>query len=358
MKEYQEIRDTSPLGLKILNDQLRLLWFKAKNTTTKDIRNGAVTLNKLASDVGQSLDLSSNESISLRISDIEVGGRNLLLKSKVSKTSSTYNIGTFTSTRDFVPGETLTVTIKGNIPGSKLFGIWFNSGYLSAGSIPKVSDGLYSRTITVPSATTTRSVGIYLVGNQAATDSWTVEWIKLEKGNKSTDWSPAPEELTEKDKLISEINLSPGTAKIQANKINLVGAVTVLSDIAGNLGTINAGTINGVTINASTFKASPTPSEYGLEIRRGLIEAKNNNDKTLFRLGGFRLTYAGSGTTLDGGSISAEEVLALRTNPAGAGARIYITKSSGIQVIGGKLNAESGIGNLASGSILLDVNNW
>jgi hypothetical protein len=76
MKEYQEIRDTSPLGLKMLNDQLRLLWFKAKNTTTKDIRNGAVTLNKLASDVGQSLDLSSNESISLRISDIEVGGRN------------------------------------------------------------------------------------------------------------------------------------------------------------------------------------------------------------------------------------------------------------------------------------------
>src|SRR5690554_1110527 len=105
MKEYQEIRDTSPLGLKMLNDQLRLLWFKAKNTTTRDIRNGAVTLNKLASDVGQSLDLSSNNSITLRIEDIEVGGRNLLLKSKVSKTSSTYNIGTFTSTRDFVPGE-------------------------------------------------------------------------------------------------------------------------------------------------------------------------------------------------------------------------------------------------------------
>ena len=75
----------------------------------------------------------------------------------------------------------------------------------------------------------------------------------------------------------------------------------------------------------------------------------------MFRLGGFRLTYPGN--TYDGGSISAEEVLALRAT-AGAGARIYITKSSGIQVIGGKLNAESGIGNLVSGSILLNVNNW
>ena len=47
MKEYQEIRDTSPLGLKMLNDQLRLLWFKTKNTNTKDIRDGAVTGEKI-----------------------------------------------------------------------------------------------------------------------------------------------------------------------------------------------------------------------------------------------------------------------------------------------------------------------
>ena len=46
MKEYQEIRDTSPLGLKMLNDQLRLLWFKTKNTTTKDVR-GRIDANKL-----------------------------------------------------------------------------------------------------------------------------------------------------------------------------------------------------------------------------------------------------------------------------------------------------------------------
>lgn len=45
--------------------------------------------------------------------------------------------------------------------------------------------------------------------------------------------------------LTSIINQTATTVKLQASKINLVGAVTVLSDIVGNLGTITAGTING-----------------------------------------------------------------------------------------------------------------
>lgn len=53
------------------------------------------------------------------------------------------------------------------------------------------------------------------------------------------------------NKIISKINLTSTTATIQANKINLVGAVTVLSDITGNLGTITAGNIYSANINIS-----------------------------------------------------------------------------------------------------------
>lgn len=45
MKEYQVIRDTSPLSLKVLNDQLRFLWWRVKNITDKDIRN--ISANKI-----------------------------------------------------------------------------------------------------------------------------------------------------------------------------------------------------------------------------------------------------------------------------------------------------------------------
>lgn len=42
MIDFEEIRDTSPLSLKKLNDQMRMLWFKTKNITSKDIRVNAI----------------------------------------------------------------------------------------------------------------------------------------------------------------------------------------------------------------------------------------------------------------------------------------------------------------------------
>lgn len=44
--------------------------------------------------------------------------------------------------------------------------------------------------------------------------------------------------------LVSMINQSATTIDIAASKINLIGAVSVLSDISGNLGTITAGSLN------------------------------------------------------------------------------------------------------------------
>jgi len=54
--------------------------------------------------------------------------------------------------------------------------------------------------------------------------------------------------------ITSLINQTATTIGIQASKINLVGAVTVLSDITGNLGTINTGTLNSVNINSAYIR--------------------------------------------------------------------------------------------------------
>lgn len=56
-----------------------------------------------------------------------------------------------------------------------------------------------------------------------------------------------------KDGLYAEINLNSTNAKIQAENIELVGAVSVLSDITGNLGSITAGKITGTDIEGSTI---------------------------------------------------------------------------------------------------------
>lgn len=44
--------------------------------------------------------------------------------------------------------------------------------------------------------------------------------------------------------VVSKINQTATTISIQASKINLIGAVNVLSDITGNLGTITSGNID------------------------------------------------------------------------------------------------------------------
>src|SRR5699024_6846867 len=61
-----------------------------------------------------------------------------------------------------------------------------------------------------------------------------------------------------KDDLYAEINLNPKKAKIEAKNIELKGAVTVLSDIAGNLGNITAGTISGTKLlSEKTLSSGP-----------------------------------------------------------------------------------------------------
>lgn len=158
--------------------------------------------------------------------EIQIGGRNLLPKSKIPLTGTSYNIGNwYAATRDFIVGETLTATIKGYIHGSKLFGIWFDGGSHGGFPLTLVGERLYSAVFQVPIGTSNRSIGIYLRDNQANTDAWEFEWIKLESGNKRTDWSPAPEDVASdidkaKDDAIDYVdgiqiggsNLATGTA--------------------------------------------------------------------------------------------------------------------------------------------------
>ncbi len=131
------------------------------------------------------------------VDGIQVGGRNLALDSKRTLFGKSYKVGDFDTSRTIIPGEQLTVTIKGTISTDKLFSFYFNggagNGYL--GTLTKVADDLYSLTANAPAVINGPAITIFLRNNTADTDSWTFEWIKLETGNKRTDWTPAPEDI-------------------------------------------------------------------------------------------------------------------------------------------------------------------
>lgn len=183
------------------------------------------------------------------INGLEVGGRNLLKDSKLNKTTTDYHMCTLYF-GDAKPkeGEVYTIAIKGTLASAKQhFGIYNSGGAVQITTVPhstRGSDGVYRHTFTwkVGSSANTY-ISIYQMQSSASGSS-TITWVKLEKGSKSTDWTPAPEDVqgqltthtsqitqlsnsielkVSKDSVVSAINVSPETIKLKSSKIDMTG---------------------------------------------------------------------------------------------------------------------------------------
>jgi hypothetical protein len=246
------------------------------------------------------------------VDGVHIGGLNLLLNSKGRKSGTSYNVGYWNSSRTFIVGETLTVSIKGNIPGSKLFGIWFNSGSYGGYSLQKVSNGLYSKTITVPGNTSTLTIGIYLIGNQSAGDSWSFEWIKLESGNKATDWTPAPEDVSADattkannaksgaiSEIVSSFTITTSGITIGSKTMALTGKVTFSSLDSSTQSTINGKATTAYVDSAKSAAISTAASDASTKANNALASAKSYSDTLKKSLGAMAYQNAVSLAKLD-----------------------------------------------------------
>lgn len=84
--------------------------------------------------------------------------------------------------------------------------------------------------------------------------------LKLESGGVATAWSPAPEDMVGNDEIVSKINLSPEIIKIEANKIDLQGYVTI-TNLAGSGQTV----INGDNITTGIIQDTEGKNSWNLE---------------------------------------------------------------------------------------------
>lgn len=104
-----------------------------------------------------------------------------------------------------------------------------------------------------------------LIGNSG--DIITIEDFKMERGNKATDWSPAPEDtqsqITQlstdinlrvtKGELLSQINIQSNNILIQTNKLYLdVGSVIMTTAFVDDL---NVKTLSAITANITDIRA-------------------------------------------------------------------------------------------------------
>lgn len=162
--------------------------------------------------------------------------------------------------------------------------------------------------------------------------------IKLEEGNKATDWTPAPEDQVSKGDVVNQIN---SELKITGNSIALttghftINAKNLTLDSAGNAtfsGTVKAATIEGSTITGGTISGSTI---NGNNISGGTIKGAIISGGSISGM---------SGAFVESFSVSAENPVRLEysTHTAGAvSSSIYlkpgyvrISGSSGMTYIG------------------------
>lgn len=209
--------------------------------TTSINSSGILTLNAFASTT-QSDILNSN---------VEVGGRNLLLKTNGSTTMSEnyraiYEVSSVL--KSVAIGDFLTIAFDVKSTKAQWIDLYFRSDqnggtpYTSEPFCPSLHitdiDTWYHYEYTSTIGTNVNNYNWFTLRSNSSEHAAgsvqgtvTIKNVKLEKGNKVTDWTPAPEDVdaslslkANKDTLTTEINASADTVKIDADRVNIEGA--------------------------------------------------------------------------------------------------------------------------------------
>lgn len=186
------------------------------------------------------------------LDNLQVGGRNLALKTKESKTITGRNIsnqtGLLYSLTDYKvlnesEGYTMSFDyeLKKDATGSKLaFGM--HSSPWVRYQVSNLTAGKHHFSIFIKIYTWTDNNIGYRLDNFATDNSITISNFKIEKGNKATDWTPAPEDI--------ESSITEVSDKQSSMQLDLDGFKTSVSNTYATKTQLN--TVDGKFANYST----------------------------------------------------------------------------------------------------------
>ena len=124
-----------------------------------------------------------------------LGGRNLVLNSSPLKVSQNYPFFSESLTQTLAVGDTVTITVWASLEPNTTMAIYNSGGNVQLATIPKIREGVYQTTFNwVIGGSTNKHIDIYALGHVSG-GSTTVNYVQLERGNKGTDWTAAPEDL-------------------------------------------------------------------------------------------------------------------------------------------------------------------
>ena len=287
-----------------------------------------------------------------KVNDLNVGGRNLLYNSKQRITNSYYNIATYRLTENINEGEAVTLTIKGKLgTGKTVFAVYNSGDFLELSQLFDKGNGIYQNTFNWKKVSNdgrtanNQTLYIWTYDGSVSAES-TIEWIKLEKGNKPTDWSPAPEDvwdtmvdlgiidknamlLNEAEKAnIKYINGMFSKGADYTNGTDIVkntittGALTVGNTLGGNAG-INGAGLAGNSIRffaganyrekeSAPFRVQDDGSIYASKGQIGNFKIESASDTSLTANG---LTVASNGIIRAFGSVTNRSTQVIINDP-------------------------------------------
>lgn len=274
-------------------------------TTANNALTKATQVEQTASGIRQTV-----TEVQADLNNLDINDRNLFVNSSQDLKSITINgwnhypNGT-TYKIPVTEGEIYTVrayltdvSTTGTGVGVKLF--WYNSAGTiirespnpTEGWIPNGGSGYFTLTDNAPGGAVAVTVAIRNSNNLNSTLKY--KELKLQKGNKATLWTPAPEDMAtssqftqlsdqinlkvSKGDLISQINVEAGKTLIQTGKLYLDAATVTFSgqafipvasikDLTADA--IKVGTLTGMTINGGKITGAEILSEFDYQVATG-----------------------------------------------------------------------------------------
>ena len=223
---------------------------------------------------GKPNNLATNENVKTAIEGIQIGGRNYVLNSKPKLTSVGYMGQYWNLSEPVVIGEQYTFSCYATIEKERILCVYFIdvSGQPRQYIIDKLVNG-YNKFTVIPNYSWSGLCVFYEVLGISPTPTATIEKLKFEKGNKPTDWSPAPEDF---DFFKGNIQLSD----LNNFKNRETGGFSV--NTGGGWGAYLNFKLDGSTSSLEFFKPNWYPSSR-MGIRNSVDSSRFNDDN-----GGFR----------------------------------------------------------------------
>lgn len=252
------------------NKQTLDVAFKNMTTNVTDLQKSVTTQGtQLTTVQGQISSKVWQQDITTAVSNLQVGGRNLLKGTHSSGKTYSYPSSGYVDRSSWVTtvplnGGTYTLSFwaKSTVSGDAIIVYFYNPSNItsingSQGQIENHADGQcnfrlstvltkYWVTYTIPkNGNSTRNVIIPRLPSVGGKGTLTFQWEKLEEGNKATDWTPAPEDID------SSISTVEGKVTIISNQYtSLNQSLTSLTATVNSNTTAISKKADGSTVTA------------------------------------------------------------------------------------------------------------